>query len=93
MSKKLAFGQIIVVYVGAAVHGAQIDIRKHPLHVAMSTATGALAAVIASLLPLPCLATYEVRKQCTLYVENASQRLHIDLKPFLDNGNQRLAKL
>ncbi|GAB2226890.1 hypothetical protein Droror1_Dr00008687 [Drosera rotundifolia] len=92
MSKKLAFGQIIVVYVGAAIHGAQTDIRKHPLHVAASTATGALAAVIASLLPLPRLATYAVRKQCTLYAENASQRLHIELKPFLDDGKSAVSK-
>ncbi|GAB2295735.1 hypothetical protein Dimus_029889 [Dionaea muscipula] len=85
MSKKIAFGQIVIVYVGAAVQGSQTDIIMHPLHVAASTVTGALASALASLLPLPHLATYEVRKHCAVYAHNAEQRLDIYLKPFLDD--------
>ncbi|KAJ7977107.1 p-hydroxybenzoic acid efflux pump subunit aaeB [Quillaja saponaria] len=76
MCKRIAFGQLVIVYVGTIIHGAETGIVMHPIHVASSTALGALASVLAMLFPYPRLAYYKVRKACRLYVENTSQRLN-----------------
>lgn len=60
MAKRIAFGQIVIVCVGTVVHGAKTGIVMHPIHVASSTALGALASVVAMLLPYPRLAYHEV---------------------------------
>lgn len=60
MSKRIAFGQLVNVYVGTVVHGAQTGVVMHPLGVAASTALGALASVLALLFPYPRLAYFEV---------------------------------
>ncbi|KAL5549995.1 hypothetical protein UlMin_000171 [Ulmus minor] len=75
LAKRLAFGQIVIVCVGTVVHGSSTGSFMHPIHVASSTTLGALASVLAMLLPFPRLAYCEVRKACRLYAENASQRL------------------
>ncbi|KAH7514448.1 hypothetical protein FEM48_Zijuj11G0090700 [Ziziphus jujuba var. spinosa] len=75
MSKRIAFGQIVIVYVGTVVHGSQTGVFMHPIHVASSTAVGALASVLAMLFPYPRLAYCELRKTCRLYAENASERM------------------
>ncbi|KAL5549999.1 hypothetical protein UlMin_000175 [Ulmus minor] len=75
LAKRLAFGQIVIVYVGTVVHGSSTGSFMHPIHVASNTTLGALASVLAMLLPSPRLAYCEVRKACRLYAENASQRL------------------
>ncbi|CAB4284474.1 unnamed protein product [Prunus armeniaca] len=75
MSKRIAFGQLVNVYVGTVVHGAQTGVVMHPLGVAASTALGALASVLALLFPYPRLAYFEVKKSWRMYAENASQRL------------------
>ncbi|KAF3449206.1 hypothetical protein FNV43_RR09934 [Rhamnella rubrinervis] len=77
MSKRVAFGQIVIVYVGTVVHGAQTGSFMHPIHVASSTAIGALASVLALLFPYPRLAYYELRKTSRLYAENAFERLRL----------------
>ncbi|KAG5550181.1 hypothetical protein RHGRI_015215 [Rhododendron griersonianum] len=51
MTKRIAFGQIVIVYVGAVVHGKEAGDVKLPIHVAASTALGALASILAMLLP------------------------------------------
>ncbi|XP_024191216.1 uncharacterized protein LOC112195094 [Rosa chinensis] len=59
MCKRIAFGQIVIVYVGTAIHGntAQADhdqddtVLMHPIQVASSTMLGALASVLAMLFP------------------------------------------
>ncbi len=61
MSKRIAFGQIVIVYVGAVIQGAQTGALIHPIHVASSTALGAVASVLAMFFPYPRLAYYEVR--------------------------------
>uniref|UniRef100_A0A2N9HYC6 Uncharacterized protein n=1 Tax=Fagus sylvatica TaxID=28930 RepID=A0A2N9HYC6_FAGSY len=38
MSKRIEFGQIVIVYVQAVTHGAQTGIIKHLINVASSTA-------------------------------------------------------
>ncbi|XP_050379467.1 uncharacterized protein LOC126796782 [Argentina anserina] len=75
MSKRIAFGQFVNVYVGTVVYGASTKIVMHPTQVAASTALGALASVLAMMIPYPRLAYYEVKKSWRLYNENASQRL------------------
>ena len=60
LSKRIAFGQVVIVYVGAVVYGSAAGAVIHPLHVASSTALGALASVVAALLPFPRLASNEV---------------------------------
>jgi hypothetical protein len=64
MSKRIAFGQIVIVYVGAVIHGAQTGIIMHLIHVASSTALGAVASVLAMFFPYPRLAYNEVTRIC-----------------------------
>ncbi|KAK3226425.1 hypothetical protein Dsin_006287 [Dipteronia sinensis] len=87
LAKRIAFGQIVIVWVGTVIHGAEIGVVMHPIHVASSTALGALASVLAMLLPFPCLSYYEVKKTCRLYAENASQRLNLFVKAFCAQNN------
>ncbi|XP_059667807.1 uncharacterized protein LOC132313148 isoform X2 [Cornus florida] len=87
MAKRIAFGQIVIVYVGAVIHGDQTGAVMHPLHVASSTALGAFASVLALLLPYPRLACCEVRKLCRLYAENASERINLFMKAFCAQDN------
>uniref|UniRef100_A0A7N2M565 Integral membrane bound transporter domain-containing protein n=1 Tax=Quercus lobata TaxID=97700 RepID=A0A7N2M565_QUELO len=91
MCKRIAFGQIVIVYVGAAINGAKARAITHPIHVASSTALGVLASLLAMLLPYPHLAFYELRKTCQLYAENAFERLNyfIDAISAQDNTTAR----
>lgn len=86
-AKRIAFGQIVIVCVGTVVHGAKTGIVMHPIHVASSTALGALASVVAMLVPYPRLAYYEVKKSSRLYVENASEMLNHFVKAFCAEDN------
>ena len=63
MAKRIAFGQTVIVYVGAVIQGAETGVIKHPLHVATSTALGALASILAMLFPYPHLAYREVSSE------------------------------
>lgn len=53
MAKRIAFGQIVIVYVGTAIHCAEAGelVLMHPIQVALSTMLGALASVMAMLFP------------------------------------------
>lgn len=62
VAKRIALGQIVIIYVIAFVKGVTCDAVMHPVHVAASTALGALACVVALLFPYPNLACYEVTK-------------------------------
>ncbi|KDP35612.1 hypothetical protein JCGZ_09050 [Jatropha curcas] len=88
MAKRIAFAQIVTVYVGAVIYGTRTEGVMHPLHVASSTALGALASVLALLLPYPRLAYCEVNKTCRLYVENASKRINLFMEAFNAQDNQ-----
>ncbi|KAK1351600.1 hypothetical protein POM88_054172 [Heracleum sosnowskyi] len=57
LSKRIAFGQVVILYVGVVVYGDAAGAAIHPLHVASSTALGALASIIVALLPFPRLAS------------------------------------
>ncbi|KAI3468580.1 hypothetical protein Pfo_025243 [Paulownia fortunei] len=82
ISKRIALGQIVIVYVIAFINGAQTEPIMHPIHVAASTAVGVVACVLALLFPYPSLACFEVRENCKLYIENASKRLKLFMKAF-----------
>ncbi|KAK3038539.1 hypothetical protein RJ639_029339 [Escallonia herrerae] len=88
LTKRIAFGQLVIVYVGAVIHGERTGTLMHPLHVAGSTALGALASVLAMLLPYPRLATFEVRKLFRSYTEIASERTNLYVKAFLAQDSQ-----
>ncbi|KAK9053595.1 hypothetical protein SSX86_024669 [Deinandra increscens subsp. villosa] len=60
VSKRIALGQIVIVYVVAYDMGAETDPVMHPVHVAASTALGVLACVVALVVPYPGLATWQV---------------------------------
>ncbi|KAA8518886.1 hypothetical protein F0562_016340 [Nyssa sinensis] len=91
-SKRIAFGQIVIVYVGAVIHGERTGVVMHPIHVAASTALGALASILALLLPYPRLACCEVRKLCPLYAKNASERISLFVKAFSGQHNPTAAE-
>ncbi|GKE81802.1 hypothetical protein Tco_1551802, partial [Tanacetum coccineum] len=57
VSKRIALGQIVIIYVVAYDKGGETDPVMHPVHVAASTAVGVLACVVSLLLPYPGLAT------------------------------------
>ncbi|XP_038882782.1 uncharacterized protein LOC120073933 isoform X2 [Benincasa hispida] len=75
LTKRIAFGQLVIVYVGTVIHGGQISFVMHPIRVASSTAAGALAAVAAMMLPFPRLAFFQIRKLSRGYCENGCERI------------------
>ncbi|EEF31018.1 conserved hypothetical protein [Ricinus communis] len=82
IAKRIALGQIVIVYVIAFINGVHTQPIMHPLHVAASTAVGVLACMLALLLPYPRLACWEVKENCKLLAENASKRLKLYVKAF-----------
>lgn len=87
LAKRIAFGQIVVLFVDIANHGNQYSNSNNgmiiimlPLRVASSTALGAVSSLLALLLPYPRLAYSEVRRLCQLYAEIASERLILYFK-------------
>ncbi|XP_071741045.1 uncharacterized protein [Rutidosis leptorrhynchoides] len=87
VSKRIALGQIVIIYVVAYDMGGNTDPVMHPVHVAASTAIGVVACVLALLLPFPGLATCQVKKKCKLYAENASQRINLCVQAFCAQDN------
>lgn len=57
-TKKIAFGQIILVCTVAVVNGGSRYMQ--PIYIAASTALGALASIVALMVPYPSLASYKV---------------------------------
>jgi len=53
VTKQIAFGQLVNVYVRTVIDGAEEKVAMHTIHVVCSTALGAVAAVLAMLLPCP----------------------------------------
>ncbi|GMI88945.1 hypothetical protein like AT2G28780 [Hibiscus trionum] len=79
-AKRIALGQIVIVYVIGFINGDQTQPIMHPVHVAASTAVGLLACVLALLLPYPRLACCEAKESCKLLAENGSERLKLFVK-------------
>ncbi|KAL3530727.1 hypothetical protein ACH5RR_010049 [Cinchona calisaya] len=87
ISKRIALGQIVIVYVLAFINGSQTEPIMHPIHVLASTFVGVVACVLALLLPYPSLACYEVKKKSKLFTENASERFKLFMKAFSAEDN------
>ncbi|XP_076946488.1 uncharacterized protein LOC143618021 [Bidens hawaiensis] len=87
VSKRIALGQIVIIYVVAYDMGGETDPVMHPVHVAASTGVGVLACVIALLLPYPGLATCQVKKKCKLYADNASEMVKLCVKAFCEKDD------
>lgn len=61
LTKRIAFGQIVLVYVTFAVFNGEVaHVFMLPVHVAASTALGAIASLLAVFLPFPRLAHSQV---------------------------------
>ncbi|XP_030471918.2 uncharacterized protein LOC115689874 [Syzygium oleosum] len=82
-AKRIALGQIVLLYVIGYIEKERIEAVTHPLHVAASTAVGALACPLALSLPFPRTAGHEIKENCRAYVENASKRLKLFARAFL----------
>ncbi|XP_031385507.1 uncharacterized protein LOC116199323 [Punica granatum] len=94
VAKRIALGQIVLIYVVGFIDKEHADAIMHPVHVAASTAVGLLACVLALLLPIPRLATNEVKESCEQYVENASNRLKLFVKAFsAEDANSSLSSI
>ncbi|KDP44214.1 hypothetical protein JCGZ_05681 [Jatropha curcas] len=87
IAKRIALGQIVILYVVAFINGVHTEPIMHPLNVAVSTAIGVLASILALLLPYPRLACWEVKENCKLLVENASERLKLYVKAFCEQDS------
>ncbi|KEH22966.1 hypothetical protein MTR_7g063050 [Medicago truncatula] len=55
LTKRIAYGHLVIVYVSTVIHGPQEGVATHSIHVACSTALGAIAYVN----QYCCLITYE----------------------------------
>ncbi|KAI3508065.1 hypothetical protein L1887_23065 [Cichorium endivia] len=88
LAKRIAFVQLVIIYVGAVVRGGSADAVTHPVHIAACTALGATASVLALILPYPRLAVTEVKKQFHLFTENASERSGLFMKAFLSEDKE-----
>lgn len=60
IAKRIALGQIVLVYVLGYINGVNTEPVMHPIHVATSTAIGVLACILALLFPVPNLACVQV---------------------------------
>ncbi|KAJ6895437.1 hypothetical protein NC651_021824 [Populus alba x Populus x berolinensis] len=87
VAKRIALGQIVIVYVIAFINGVHTEAIMHSLHVAASTAIGVLACVLALLLPYPRLACWELKLNCERLAENVSERLNLYVKAFCAEDN------
>ncbi|CAH2054374.1 unnamed protein product, partial [Thlaspi arvense] len=88
LTKRIAFGQIVVVYVTFVVFNGEIaHVVMLPVHVAASTALGAIASLLAVLLPFPRLAHTQMSKGCKLYAENALERLNLFVEVMMARDN------
>ncbi|CAO2840619.1 unnamed protein product [Amaranthus hypochondriacus] len=82
VAKRIALGQLVIIYVVGYINADQIHPIMHPVHVAASTAVGALACFLAMLLPFPHLASSQVKTNSKLFAENATERLKLYVKAF-----------
>ncbi|KAK9727267.1 hypothetical protein RND81_05G269800 [Saponaria officinalis] len=82
VAKRIALGQLVIIYVIGYINAEHIDPFMHPVHVAASTALGAVACFLALLLPFPRLASSQVKCNSKLFAESAISRLNICVKAF-----------
>ncbi|KAF8650660.1 hypothetical protein HU200_063812 [Digitaria exilis] len=80
VAKRIALGQIIIIYVARFQQGEQPTrgfALVHPANVVACTALGVAAALLAVLLPWPRMATREARDKTRAYRELAAERVRV----------------
>ncbi|KAF7805479.1 fusaric acid resistance-like protein [Senna tora] len=80
IAKRIALGEIVLVYVVAYANGARTEPLMHPLRLAASVAIGVLASVLALLIPFPRLASHQVKQNNKLLAQNTLERLKLLVK-------------
>ncbi|MCD7447022.1 hypothetical protein HAX54_021655 [Datura stramonium] len=85
--KKIAFGQLVLVFADAVIRGVHTSAVVHPLRVACSTALGIVASLLALSLPYPRLAYLEVRKLYGLYAEISKERVYLYSRAITSQDN------
>ncbi|XP_049358736.1 uncharacterized protein LOC125823398 [Solanum verrucosum] len=85
--KKIAFGQLVLVFADGVIRGVHTSVFVHPLRVACSTVLGIVASLLAFLLPYPKLAYFEVRKLHQLYGEISKERVEIYSRAITSQDN------
>ncbi|KAG1337896.1 Para-hydroxybenzoic acid efflux pump subunit AaeB/fusaric acid resistance protein [Cocos nucifera] len=96
IAKRIALGQIVIIYVAPfeqAIGPDHVKAVWHPVHVAASTAVGVVASVLALLFPYPRLACYEVTEKSKLYMEVATERLRLLVNAFYADNSACMAAL
>ncbi|XP_022143874.1 uncharacterized protein LOC111013682 [Momordica charantia] len=82
LTKRIAFGQLVIVYVGTVINGGETSFFMHPLRVASSTAAGAIAAAVAMIIPYPRLSSCQMKTLGKVYRENVCERVGILVQVF-----------
>jgi hypothetical protein len=86
VAKRIALGQIIIIYVAKfrrGEHPTHEFVLEHPANVVLCTALGVAAALLAVLLPCPRFATREVQEKSRAYMETAAERVRVLVDAFL----------
>ncbi|XP_009787557.1 uncharacterized protein LOC107811427 [Nicotiana tabacum] len=91
--KKIAFGQLVLVFADGVIRGVHTSVVVHPLRVAWSTVLGIVASLLALSLPYPKLAYFEVRKLHQLYAENSKERVDIYSRAIISQDNLNAVEL
>ncbi|MFS7954002.1 hypothetical protein Hanom_Chr07g00625221 [Helianthus anomalus] len=60
LTKRIAYVQLVIIYVGVVVRGNEAGPVTHPVHIAACTVLGVTGSVLALILPYPRLAVREV---------------------------------
>ncbi|XP_023519931.1 uncharacterized protein LOC111783248 [Cucurbita pepo subsp. pepo] len=87
LAKRIALGQIVIIYVVGFIGGAHTQPLMHPVQVAASTAMGVFATIVATLLPVPRLASLLVKKKSEAMVDNVAERLRLLVKALLADSD------
>ncbi|CAM0950606.1 unnamed protein product [Alopecurus aequalis] len=90
VAKRIALGQIIIIYVAKfrrGEHPSHELVLEHPANVVLCTALGVVAALLAVLLPFPRFATREVEDKSRAYMETAAERVRVLVDAFLLTAN------
>lgn len=81
-SKRVAFAQVVIIYISAFMMKETMDAVTYPLRIAGSTALGAGCALLALILPVPKLACYQFQEKSKLSARITSEVLRLLVEAF-----------